>query len=638
MCGITGFVYKDFVTLNVLQEMRDSIAYRGPDDKGEFLNAYNNDYQIGLAHRRLSIQDLSPLGHQPMFSDDHNIVVVYNGEVYNFKKIRKELETIGFTFKSHSDTEVIIKAYQAFGIEFIDRLNGMFAIALYDQTTHDFYLIRDRLGVKPLYYTRSPKGIIFGSELKPLMLHPDFNKTINNHALSLFLYHGYITAPHTIFENTFKLMPGTYLHFKDGALHHKTYWSVKEQFKNRKIATKDENQWINELDALLTDSIQDRMIGDVPIGAFLSGGADSSLVTALMQKVSTTPVKTFTIGFHEADFNEATYAKKVAAHLGTDHHEMYLPIQKAEDLIASIPTYYDEPFADSSQLPTMLLSEMTRQHVTVALSGDGGDELFCGYGRYTDVERLQRFKPFAKIASHIPFFKKTVQCVTSNSKYTQFFELTDDHAIINSAYLNYLHTMPLIKGHTMTFDNGYEDIMSLSSHIQEKHMLQDMVTYLPDDILTKVDRASMANSLETRAPLVDDHRVIELSFSMPHDMKVRAGVKKYALKKLLQLYLPDELINRPKMGFGVPIYDWLRGDLKGLVNHYLSDGYIAQQGIFDVSEIKKIRIRFFNYNDAPASGWLSKDWKLHKDGAIDRMIWHLVVFQLWHEKWLKTQH
>ncbi|CAO5675691.1 MAG: Asparagine synthetase [glutamine-hydrolyzing] 1 [Holosporales bacterium] len=629
MCGITGFISKKDVSISLLEAMNDTIAYRGPDSSGLFFENYNGDRKIGLAHRRLSIIDLSPLGHQPMIFD--NVVIVFNGEVYNFKKIRADLEKVGFSFKSNSDTEVILKAYLAYGIDFIDHLNGMFAIALYDKRTNDFYLIRDRLGVKPLYYSFNESELIFGSELKPLMMYPNFKKEIDLHALSLFLYHGYIVAPHTIFKNVYKLKPGSYLHFNDNKVKNIVYWSVAEKFKKRDIIEKSEEEWIDDLESLLINSVKDRMVSDVPIGAFLSGGIDSSLITALMQKNAHTPVKTFTIGFNEKEYNEATYAKDVAKHLKTEHHELYLPIQTAEELIPKIPHYYDEPFADSSQLPTMLLSEMTRKHVTVALSGDGGDELFCGYGRYDDVLRLSRLENYAKIAKKIPFFKSIIKNVTNNSKYTQFFELTNDHNVINSAYLNYIHHWPVIKNHTMQFDKAYEDIMSLSDKIQEKHMLQDMVTYLPDDILTKVDRASMAYSLEARAAMIDDHRVLEFSFSMPHDMKFKNGEKKYILKKILKRYIPGNLINRPKMGFGVPIYDWLRTDLKHLIDHFLSDDYIKKQDIFDLKEIQRIRSRFLNSENVFLKLKAFKSCKLYKDGMIDRIIWHILVFQMWHE-------
>ena len=643
MCGISGFIYKGDVDLSLLKKMNDSISYRGPDDSGEFLADYDENYKIGLTHRRLSILDLSPLGHQPMCSLDEQVVVVFNGEVYNFKETRETLIHKGYTFKSDSDTEVIIQAYLEWGMDFVHRMNGMFAIALYDKRTGDFYLIRDRMGVKPLYYYENEKGLVFGSELKPIMAHPDFKKELDSHALSLFLYHGYIIAPHTIFKNTFKLKPGSYLHFNKGVIQHHTYWSVQDKFERRELKEQSEEAAVKDLDSVLTASIKDRMISDVPIGAFLSGGIDSSLVVALMQKQSKQPVKTFTIGFDEPEFNEAPYAKEIAAHLGTDHHELYLPIKKAEELIPQIPEYYDEPFADSSQLPTMLVSQMAKQKVTVALSGDGGDELYCGYGRYDDVVRLQKFIPYAKIANRIPFFKCLVSMLTKNSKYRQFFQLTNNHNVINSAYLNFIHNFPLIKNHKNSFDNAYDDIMHTSCKLQEKHMLQDMVTYLPDDILTKVDRASMAYSLESRPPFIDDHRVIEHSFTIPHKLKYKNGSKKYILKKVLEQYIPKKMIDRPKMGFGIPIYDWLRDDLQYLITDFLSVDYIEQQGVFAVKEIQSLTKRFFNEAGKSTCAKVKKKifgdkFKLHKDGYVQRTIWHLIVFQLWYAKYMNNEH
>lgn len=641
MCGISGFIYKGSSSLDLLKKMNDSIAYRGPDDSGEFLSDDNPPYTIGLAHRRLSILDLSPLGHQPMCSDDERVVVVFNGEIYNFKEVRKTLADRGYAFKSDSDTEVIIQAYLEWGIDFIHQMNGMFAIALYDKQTQDFFLIRDRMGVKPLYYYQHENGLVFGSELKPIMAHPDFKKDLNAHALSLFLFHGYITAPHTIFKNTYKLKPGSYLQFNNGRITHHMYWCIQDQFKKRGVNNQSEADMINDLDAVLTASIKDRMISDVPLGAFLSGGIDSSLVVALMQKQSKHPVKTFTIGFNEPEFNEAAYAKEIAEHLKTEHHELYLPIKKAEELIPQIPKFYDEPFADSSQLPTMLVSQMARQKVTVALSGDGGDELYCGYGRYDDIVRLQKMIPYAQFANKIPFLKCLVSKLTKNSKYTQFFELTNDHRVINSAYLNFIHHFPLIKGYQSRFDQTYDDMMHLSDNLQEKNMLQDMMTYLPDDILTKVDRASMAYSLESRPPFIDDHRVIEHSLTIPHCLKYKDGHKKYILKKVLERYIPKKMIDRPKMGFGVPIYDWLRHDLRYMVTDYLSSEHLEKQGIFDVQEIQNLIKRFFAESGSSFGSRLKKylfnHLKLHKDGYVDRTIWHLIVFQLWYAYYMHDE-
>ncbi|MFN7662613.1 MAG: asparagine synthase (glutamine-hydrolyzing) [Alphaproteobacteria bacterium] len=620
MCGIAGFIRKEKADSLLLKKMGEALKYRGPDDAGEFLEPYNNDYLVGLSHRRLSIIDLSPLGHQPMFSQDQRIVLIFNGEIYNFQSIRSTLETKGYSFKSHSDTEVLISAYQEWGIDFVHLLNGMFSIALYDRKTKDFYLIRDRMGVKPLYYFQDAGGLIFGSELKALMVHPVFQKKLNKHALSLFLCHGYIVAPHTIFEHTYKLMPGTYLHFKDGIINHHTYWSLEEKFKQRQIVDIPEEEWVDNIESFLLDSIKKRLISDVPVGCFLSGGVDSSLVAALMKKVSNSSVKTFTIGFHGSAYNEAPYAKKVSEHLGTEHTETYISVNEAKNLISQIPIYYDEPFADSSQIPTMLLSRVTRQKVTVALSGDGGDELFCGYRRYEDILKLKKLSLLSKAANQVPFFKETVKKVKGYSRYGKFFELRNEHDIINSDYLNYLKNYSFIKDFVPIFDSAYSNILKASVNFQEQHMLQDMTTYLPDDILVKVDRASMASSLEARAPFIDDHEFVELSFQIPHALKYKNNQAKYLLKKLLYRYVPSSLIDRPKMGFGIPVYEWLKNDLRHLVDEYLSLDYVRKQNIFCEEEICILKELFLKSSQ--------------KDGIRDRTIWHLIVFQLWYEQFM----
>ena len=615
--------------------MGDTIAHRGPDGHGEVLTPYNNTYLLGLAHRRLSIVDLSKLGHQPMSSPDKNVFIIFNGEIYNFPSLRKELKDKGHTFKSETDTEVLLHAYLEWGIACLEKLEGMFAFALYDARSNDFYLVRDRMGVKPLYYYKDEDGMVFGSELKPIMMHPGFKKSLNKHALSLFLYHGYITAPHTIFENTYKLEPGTYLHFKNGKISQKTYWSLKEKFKNRVIKNQSEEAWVEELDKLLTTSVKSRMVSDVPIGCFLSGGIDSSLITALMQKESSTPIKTFTIGFNEAKFNEAPYAKEVARHLGTDHHEEYLSVKEAQALIPDIPTYYDEPFADSSQLPTMLLCRTAKKHVTVALSGDGGDELFCGYGRYDDIIRLKKYEKYSKLGKKAPFLKSLIKTVSSNSKVTQFFELHNENSIINSGYLNYLNNFRIIRGHNPSLEAKYWDILSLTNNFQEKHMLQDLITYLPDDILTKVDRASMGCSLEARVPFVDSHQTVGGSFDIPHHLKYKNGNKKYILKKILDRYVPQSLIDRPKMGFGVPVYTWIRNELKILVEDLLSDALIKDQNIFDLEQVRKLKRLLFCSKSSLVSRLIPE---LKNDGFIERTVWHILVFQLWYDAYFTNEN
>jgi len=621
MCGITGFCdFNKKSNKQVLQNMTDVLHHRGPDDSG--YSFYENDYaNIGLGHRRLSILDLSTHGHQPMKFKEFEIV--YNGEVYNFKEIRKELEKENYSFESDSDTEVILKAYHKWGIKAVDKFNGMFAIAIYDKKEEKLILIRDRIGKKPLYYSFDKDTFLFASELKSLMKYPNFNKIINKDSLNMFLFHGYITAPHSIFENIFKLEPGKYLIFnlKNKKIDIKNYWSIKESFQNKLQYDENEKQLLERLDTTLTKAVKYRMISDVPIGAFLSGGYDSSLVSAIMQKLSSKPIETFTIGFEEKDFNEANYAKEVSNHLKTNHHELYLPIKQSEELIFDIPKYYDEPFADSSQIPTMLVSKLAKQKVTVALSGDGGDELFCGYGRYETILDYQKYKFFSKIYSQVNKVFDVDKVVSKiDRKFIKLGYLNTDNNIINFGYLYsnfYLNNLVKETNYT-NYNNKYFDIMNLSSNIQEKHMLQDMITYLPDDILVKVDRASMAYSLESRTPLLD-YNVIELSINIPHKYKYKNGDKKYLLKELTHNYIPKKIMDRPKKGFGIPIYKWLHNDLYYLIEKYLSNEYIFRQNIFNYAILKVIIDRFKKENG---------------DGYFERFIWHLIVFQLWYEEYL----
>lgn len=621
MCGITGFVdFTRSLDLPALQKMTDSIVHRGPDDAG--YEVFDHDYaNIGLGHRRLSILDLSALGHQPMHYE--NLSVIFNGEIYNFQEIRTELISKGFSFRSDSDTEVILKAFKYWGVESFNFFNGMFAFALYNHDTHDLYLVRDRIGVKPLYYFKDDQHLVFASELKPIMLYPYFKKRINRKVLHAYLFHEYISSPHSIFQDVFKLEPGHYLHFNKGTVKISSYWKLQERFQEMSAnRNQTEEQAIEKLDELITSSIQYRMISDVPLGAFLSGGIDSSLVTAMMQKVSDKPVKTFTIGFKEDKYNEANHAMAVAKHLGTDHHELYLPVNEAMELIEKIPQFYDEPFADNSQLPTMLVSRMAREKVTVALSGDGGDEFFCGYNKYDYFRRFskllyvsQGFHQLGKLIppeNFLPFMKR---------KHIRIFYSNNHKNLINN---NYLHSEiflgNLVLDTPYQVDQRYFDIIDLSDNIQEAAMLQDMITYLPDGIMHKVDRASMSVSLESREPLLD-YRLLEYSFSLSHHLKMNQGEKKYILKQLLYRYVPEKIINRPKMGFTVPVYQWLRKELYFLVEKYLSKSFIEDQGLFYYPQIKKILDYFHKEPDG--------------ETYFSRLIWHLLVFQMWYKTYMQ---
>lgn len=614
MCGICGFIHKESVEKSVLIKMNNTINYRGPDDSGYFIENVKNGIQVGFAHKRLAILDLSPLGHQPMISDDNNIVVVFNGEIYNFKEIKKDLIAKGYKFKSNSDTEAILYSYKEYGIKCVEKFNGMFAIAIYDKLNDEVYLIRDRLGVKPLYYYINNDKIAFASELKPIMKYPFFKKEINDHALGLYLNHGYITAPYTIFNNTYKIKPGFYLKIKDGKINENCYWSLDNVIKRGRLYYKEE-EYLKELDSLLNSSINYRMISDVPIGAFLSGGIDSSLVTAIMQKNSQKPVKTFTIGFEEKRFNEAKYAKEIAKYLGTEHYEEYLPMKKAEELIFEMPKYYDEPFADASQLATYLVCKIAKKHVTVVLSGDGGDELFCGYSRYYKSTELQKYKAIAYIIKNLT--SNDIKSNIYNRKLNKLSQLTSDINIINSDYLttNQIITR-LLKSQHIIDKKYFESNKYKNKNIKEKYMISDMITYLPDDILTKVDRASMAVSLESRNPIID-YRVVEYAFNCPEKLLFKDDLK-YVLKQLLYKYIPKELVDRPKQGFGVPINEWLHKDYRKYIDKYLNEQYILKQNIFNYSYIKLIISKFDK----------------NKDVFIDNLVWRILMFQLWYEEYI----
>lgn len=635
MCGICGFISKENYDEGILKTMNDKLNHRGPNDEGLFFEINNKNYCIGLAHKRLSIMDLSPLGHQPMFSDNGEIVVVFNGEIYNFEEIKSELEKKNYVFKSHSDTEVVVKSYEEWGIDSIKKFNGMFSISIYDKKKDEFYLVRDRMGVKPLYYFYNNKEIVFSSELKSLMINEKIPKKIDLHGLSLFLYHGYITSPFTIFDNIHKLEPGHYIRFKDDKIYKNKYWDVDSIFINSEVIKEDKNEIILELEKVLKKTVESRMLSDVPLGAFLSGGVDSSLIVSVMQSISKEPIKTFTIGFKEEKYNEAIYAKEIAKYLGTEHTELYLSISDCKKYIEEIPKYFDEPFADSSQIPTMMVCELAKKDVTVVMSGDGGDELFCGYERYETNNDMKKYLNLTKVLNKVPFLKRGIKSLNLNSKWTQIFEMTSEGNIINSGYLNFINNFKIVKNYECIPEDRYVKLTNSRETLQEKNMILDMKTYLPDDIMAKVDRASMRVSLEARAPLVDDHLFVEFSAKVPHNMKYNSGEKKYLLKQLLYRYIPKNLVDRPKKGFSIPIIEWLHSDLHFLIEDNLNERFIKEQSIFRWEEIEKLIKKFdkSNVGKKSKSNFINK-YRLNKDGLIERTIWHLIVFQLWYKEYL----
>lgn len=633
MCGICGYVSKKNITLEQLKAMNDTMYHRGPDDSGEEIYEMYGGYQVGFAQRRLSILDLSALGHQPMHSADQRVSIVYNGEIYNFMELREALAD--YPFKSNCDTEVILAAYLKWGISCVDRFNGMFAIALYDRDSEELYLVRDRIGKKPLYYWQQEDGIVFASELKAIMACPGFVKEIRQEVLSRYLFHQYINAPDSIFRDVYKVEPGQILRFRAGEITTWKYWDVKQVYHNQNRQPIRSYEEAKEgLKELLKKSVASRMISDVPLGSFLSGGYDSSLVTAIAQEHSDTPVKTFSIGFHEEKYNEAKYAKAVADYLGTDHTETYIDEKDMFDLVESIPKYYDEPFADSSQIATMLVCESAKKHVTVALSGDGGDEFFCGYNIYENVRQAQRLDRLGALVygiCHMPGFRQLKAEERLPFKVRVIAGNREKESQTQFGAGNYLVMAKAMVQDVRQEENAARQVEgALPIHYlteseygvknwQIRRMLLDMDTYLPGDILCKVDRASMKYSLEARCPILDTD-VMEFSYRIPHEYKFAKGDKKHILKDIAYDYIPKELLERPKVGFGVPLDKWLRGPLKEQLLDYSSYEYLKKQGIFDASYVSKMIRNYQKTGDkGPATG-----------ENYSKLAWSFLVFQQWY--------
>ena len=581
-------------------------------------------YMVGLAQRRLSIMDLSPLGHQPMHSADGRVSVVFNGEIYNHLALKKQLS--GYPFRSTCDTEVIIAAYLKWGIECIHRLNGMFAIALYDRDMEALYLVRDRIGKKPLYYQLENGDLYFASELKPLMERPGFAGNIRQDVLARYLQQQYINAPETVFETVYKLEPGSILTFRYGVVEQRKYWDIKtvyHEMQAQPVKTYEEAK--EGLKDRLKKSVADRMIADVPLGSFLSGGYDSSLVTALAQEHSSAPVKTFSIGFHEERYNEAGYAREVANYLGTEHTELYIDEEEMYKQVADLPKYFDEPFADSSQIPTMLVSRLAREKVTVALSGDGGDEFFCGYNLYKNVKQAQQLDwlggivygmcqivPGKKVEllQRLPF---KVQVIAANRDANCKTQLTSEK------YLSAIKQMVPENDGNLSSRYCTEQSYQVSDW-QIRRMLLDMDTYLPGDILCKVDRASMKYSLESRCPILDTE-VMEYSFRIPHQFKYHKGDKKHILKEIAYDYIPKDLLDRPKVGFSVPLDKWLRGGLRDRLLDYSNVSYLEKQGLFCAQYVHDMVRAYLKTGDAgPSTG-----------ANYSRLCWAFLEFQEWYQ-------
>lgn len=644
MCGFAGFL--DPVAASdpsgwpaVLSRMGDAIRHRGPDDAGIWTDTGPG---IGIVHRRLSILDLSLAGAQPMTSPCGRYVLAFNGEIYNHQELRSELdaEGAGFSWRGHSDTETLLAGLRHWGIEkCLQRLVGMFAFALWDKSEQTLYLARDRMGEKPLYYGRSGDAFLFGSELKALSAHPAWRGEVDRDAIASFFRYSYIPAPWSIYKDIFKLEPAHFVVIKDGGCaigDPCCYWNLHQIAQNGLGSSLQSSEVLtNELEDLLRDAVQRQMAADVPLGAFLSGGIDSTTIAALMQAQSDRPVKTFTIGFHEAGFDEAIHAKKVAAHLGTDHTELYVTPQDAMAVIPKLSTIYDEPFSDVSQIPTYLVSQLARRHVTVSLSGDGGDELFCGYNRYVSgysvwsklkglpkpmrhflADLLERApgRALDKVQSVLPTRFQVSSLSDRLPKLADALAHQDGFPYYRALVSHAKNPESLVLGAREAASLLEKYRQPNLSGLQEQMMFWDMLTYLPDDILTKVDRASMAVSLEARVPLID-HRVVEFAWRVPMAFKYRDGQGKWLLRQVLYRYVPKELIERPKMGFGVPIGHWLRGPLRDWAETLLAEARIRQEGYLDPAPIRQM-------------------WREHLSGRRNWQyhLWDVLMFQSWLEE------
>lgn len=643
MCGFAGFLQtKSVIAAEAMaplaRRMADALTYRGPDDAGNWADPAAG---IALGHRRLSIIDLSPEGHQPMASASGRYVIAFNGEIYNFEYLRGELEGEHIAWRGHSDTEVMLAAFEKWGLEdALKKFNGMFAFALWDRRERTLAFARDRMGEKPLYYGWSGGTLLFGSELKALRAHPAWSAEINRDAIAAYLRHNYVPAPYSIYRGIFKLPAAHYLvvtpHDRGEP---RAYWNLREAAErgHQNPMTGSDREAVEGLDTLLRDAVRMRTVADVPVGVFLSGGIDSSTVVALMQAQSSNPVRSFSIGFDEAAYNEAQHAKAVAKHLGTDHTELYVTPAEAMDVIPSLPAIYDEPFADSSQIPTILVSKLARRHVTVTLSGDGGDELFCGYVRYFWGRRI--WNKIGRVPSGVrglagkaltslspDAWNRLMGGVTRLVPSTSLKELTG-HRVHKLAEVLSVPT-PDVLYHGLISHwpdpnaiviGAREPATALNDPDQwaalddftARMMYLDAITYLPDDILVKVDRASMSVSLEARVPLLD-HRVVEYAWRVPLSMKIRDEQGKWLLRQVLYRYVPRELVERPKMGFGVPIDSWLRGPLRDWAEDLLSESKLRAGG---------------HFNPAP----IREKWAEHLTGSRnwEYWLWDILMFQAW---------
>ena len=652
MCGLIGFTYQSGGSTQdapiIANAMTRAITHRGPDSEGIW---WEQNEPLVLGHRRLSILDLSPAGNQPMQSICGRYVIAFNGEIYNHLKLRSQLEENhrGFTWRGHSDTETLLVCFAAWGVErALQATVGMFAIALWDKQEQVLTLARDRMGEKPLYWGWCDDVLLFGSELKALKAHPAFNAEIDRNALTLLLRHCYVPAPYSIYQGIQKLMPGCFVQIplqgdvaRSKDAQPEAYWQLNHAAEQglANPFTGSPEAAVDLVESQLSESIGEQMLSDVPLGAFLSGGVDSSTIVALMQAQSERPVRTFTIGFDQGGYNEATHAKAVAEHLGTDHTELYVRSEDAQAVIPKLPNMYCEPFSDSSQIPTFLVSQMAKQHVTVALSGDGGDELFGGYNRYMAARKVwgpvQRLPVFARRAAAgllrsvspatwdklfdwaRPVLPTRLQLSIPGEKARKLADvlaLSDGHAFYRQLTSHWTDPAKVVIGATeprslLTTPSAWPE----TDCLEHAMMAMDAKTYMADDILTKVDRAAMATSLETRVPMLD-HRLVELSWRMPLDFKIRDGQGKWLLREVLYKHVPREMIERPKMGFGIPLDSWLRGPLREWAEALLDESRLRSEGFFHPEPIRAMWAEHL-------SG--KQNWQYH--------LWSVLMFQAWLE-------
>jgi len=635
MCGISGFIdfHKKSTTSNI-QSMIEPLNHRGPDGEGVSLFKSKNAI-IGFGHKRLSIIDLSQAGKQPMALN--HLHITYNGEIYNYQEIKNELLELGHHFNGESDTEMILHAYTEWGIKAVERFIGMFAIALFDEKKQEVVFIRDRAGVKPLFYYQKNDLILFSSELKSFHEHPEFEKKLDLNAVAAYMQYGNVPTPHCIFKNCGKIKPGHYLkiNLENKSQQEIQYWNVYDFYNQPKLNLSFPEAKIQTKE-LLKSAFNYRMVADVPVGVFLSGGYDSTTVSSLIQAESTARLKTFTIGVPDIGLNEAPYARDIAKHLDTDHTEINCTEQEAIEMIKDLPFFYDEPFADSSAIPTTLVSKAARKDVTVALSADGGDEIFGGYNRYDFMHR------YGKTLNSIPKAVRKILVGAMGNISSEKIPVLKDKYNFHNRYekLKTVLNDPSEKEIMLSLSQQFNDeqmksvmkseFTSLPTMFQSKEMLEDFKsplsymmaidfqTYMLDDILQKVDRATMTNSLEGREPMLD-HRILEFAAQLPDEYKYQNGIKKRILREITHDYIPKELLDRPKMGFAIPIAKWLKNELRDHVEEYLNEDRIEKQGIFNWGFITKLKMDFY---------------KGRKE--YDSKLWYFLMFQMWYERWMEN--